>query len=206
MMLAFLLLNNLAIFLFSPGQGTLIYGTSHVLAHIAGRYDLTAEQLFYQLNVTLKYLAIIPSALVFFATTDPGEFASSLNKIGVPYKAAYSVALALRYIPDIQRAYTTISQAQQARGVDLSKKAPLSKRLAGASAILFPLVLTSVERIDTIANAMELRGFGKHKKRTWYPERPFTRLDFVFMGASLLLPLAAFALLLSRGRFYNPFT
>ncbi len=39
--------------------------------------------------------------------------------------------------------------------------------------ILLPLILTSLNRIDTISNAMELRGFGKNRKRTWYTRRPF---------------------------------
>ena len=48
-----------------------------------------------------------------------GLFAASLNSIGISYKVGYSVAIALRYIPDIQRDYHSISQAQQARGVEL---------------------------------------------------------------------------------------
>ena len=81
--LAFLLLNNIAIYLFSPQEGVKIYGTSHVLFDIVGRYNVTLEQLFYQFNVTLKYFAVIPAALLFIVTTHPSEFAASLNKIGV---------------------------------------------------------------------------------------------------------------------------
>ena len=29
---------------------------------------------------------------------------------------------------------------------------------------------------------MELRGFGKHKKRTWYVQRPFARRDYLVLG------------------------
>ena len=36
-----------------------------------------------QLNITLKYFAIIPMALLFIVATNPSEFAASLNKIGV---------------------------------------------------------------------------------------------------------------------------
>ena len=86
----------------------------------------------------------------------------------------YSVAIALRYIPDIQRDYHSISQAQQARGVELGKKSStFLARLKNSVNILLPLILTSLNRIDTISNAMELRGFGKDKKRTWYMKRPF---------------------------------
>ncbi|MEG0679328.1 MAG: energy-coupling factor transporter transmembrane component T, partial [Carnobacterium sp.] len=116
--LFFLLLNNLAIYLFSPQEGVRIYGTSHEIIHIWERYNLTLEQLFYQLNVTLKYFVVIPVALLFIVTTHPSEFAASLNKIGVNYKISYSVSLALRYIPDIQRDFRSISQTQQARGID----------------------------------------------------------------------------------------
>src|SRR5690625_936641 len=127
--LLFLLLNNIAIYLFAPQQGVDIYGTSHVLFEIAGRYNVTWEQLFYHFNITLKYFVVIPPALLFIATTHPSEFAASLNKVGVNYKIAYSVSLAFRYIPDIQRDYRTIAQAQQARGIDLSSNEKLFTRI-----------------------------------------------------------------------------
>ena len=120
-MLVFLVLNNLFIFLFDPNQGTTLYGTRHVLCHLFWRYDLTAEQLFYMVNISLKYFVALPVAILFISATNPSEFAASLNSIGISYKVGYSVAIALRYIPDIQRDYHSISQAQQARGVELGK-------------------------------------------------------------------------------------
>ena len=202
----FLVINNVAIYLFAPEQGTLIYGTRHELLRMTSRYSFTSEQLFYQLNVTLKYFAIVPTALVFFLTTDPGEFASSLNKVKVNYKIAYAVSLSLRYIPDVQRSYREISQAQQARGVDISKKAPLRARFAGVLAILFPLVFSSMDKIEQISNAMELRGFGRLKKRSWYSARAFSKPDFAVLGlGALCVALSALTLVLNGGRFYNPF-
>ncbi|MBP3588377.1 MAG: energy-coupling factor transporter transmembrane protein EcfT, partial [Clostridia bacterium] len=182
--LVFLVLNNLLIYLFSPEHGVEIYGSRTVLLEGIGRYTITAEQLFYHLNVVLKYTCTIPIVLLFICTTDPSEFAASLNRIGVSYRISYAVALALRYIPDIQREYHDISLAQQARGVEMSKKASLVNRLKSASKILIPLVMSSLARIDTISNAMELRGFGKNSKRSWYSGRPFTKGDFIAMGVS----------------------
>ena len=98
-MLVFLLLNNLFIFLFDPDQGTTLYGTRTVLCHLFWRYDLTAEQLFYMCNISLKYFVALPVAILFISATDPSEFAASLNSIGISYKVGYSVAIALRYIP-----------------------------------------------------------------------------------------------------------
>jgi len=184
--LFFLLLNDLAIFIFSPYEGVNIYGTRHDIFHIVGPYTLTWEQLFYEFNVTLKYLSVIPMALLFILATNPSEFAASLNKIGVSYKISYSVSIALRYIPDIQREYHDISFAQQARGIDMSKKEKLGKRIKNISSVLMPLIFSSLDRIENISTAMELRAFGKNKKRTWYlADKLF--LDTVSRNSFILL-------------------
>ena len=203
----FMILNNLLIFLFSPEHGVSIYGTRHVLWNGIGRWVVTKEQLFYQLNVVLKYISTIPIVILFVSTTDPSEFASSLNRIGISYKIAYSVSLALRYIPDIQKEYHEISVAQQARGLELNKeKEGLIKRLKCASTLLFPLIVSSMERIEVIANAMELRGFGKNKKRTWYSSRPFRTGDILAIASSVAIMVISLLLnFVNNGRYFNPF-
>ncbi len=204
--LFFLILNNIAIFLFSPHQGTIIYGTSHPITGSIGRYSLTLEQLFYQFNISLKYIAVIPPALLFIVTTQPSEFAASLNRIGVSYRLSYSVSIALRYIPDIQRDFKTIALSQQARGIDMSRKEKIGTRIKNASSILLPLILSSLDRIETISNVMELRGFGKHKKRTWYNFQPVARRDIIAIAISLVIFLLMISFMfINQGRFYNPF-
>lgn len=204
--LVFLLINNIAIFIFSPYEGVSIYGTRTELFKIAGPYTVTIEQLFYQFNVTIKYFSIIPMALLFMVATNPSEFAASLNRIGVSYRIAYSVAIALRYIPDIQRDYYDISFAQQARGLDMSKKEKLIKRLKNSTSILMPLIFSSLDKIETVSCAMELRAFGNKKKRTWYSERPFLKNDYIAIGLGVLLfIISVWVTIKNGGRFYNPF-
>lgn len=204
--LAFLLLNNIAIYIFSPQEGVKIYGSSHVLFELAGRYNITWEQLFYQFNITLKYFVVIPAALLFVVTTHPSEFAASLNKICVNYKIAYSVSLALRYIPDIQRDFKTIAKAQQARGIDISKNENLWKRIKNISSIILPLIFSTLDRIEVISNAMELRRFGKKKKRTWYKEKPFRKADYIVLISGLFILVVSLLITFYDGsRFYNPF-
>lgn len=206
-MCVYIVMNNILIFLFSPMHGTNIYGTTTVLFHIAGPYSVTAEQLFYHLNVILKNACTIPIVLLFVCTTNPSEFAASLNRIGISYRISYAVALALRYIPDIQREYRDISLAQQARGTEMSKKASLVNRLKAASSILIPLILSSMERIETISNAMELRGFGKGAKRTWYSGRKFSKLDVIsIVVCTVLMIVSLLITFLNGSRYYNPFT
>ena len=201
-----MIMNTIVTYLFSPEEGVRIYGTRLEYFHIIGPFTITREQLFYQLNITIKYFAILPLALIFFVTTEPSEFASSLNAIKVNYKIAYSVSLALRYIPSVIREYQEISQAQQARGVDISKNVKLTARIKGMITILFPLIITSIDKIDRIANAMELRSFGKNKSRTWYRSRPFAALDYVVVAVSLALIVASIVMnIINGGRFFNPF-
>lgn len=205
-MLVFLIMNDLALFLFSPYEGVKIYGTQHDLFRVWGNVFMTQEQLFYEFNVTLKYLCVVPIAIIFISTTDPSEFASSLNRIGVSYKIGYAVALALRYIPDVQREYGDISVAQQARGIDISKKEKFGKRIKNAVLILVPLIFSSFQRIETISNAMELRRFGAHKKRSWYKARPFVKKDFLVLALFVCLLIVSIVVTYSNGnRFYNPF-
>lgn len=204
--LFFLILNALLIFVFAPYEGVGIYGSRTDLFHIIGPYTVTKEQLFYELNVILKYFATIPMALLFILTTDPSEFAASLNKLGVSYKVAYTVSIALRYIPDVQRDYKDISFAQQARGVDLSSKEKLSKRIKNSAAILMPLIFSSLERIDKISLAMELRAFGNNKKRTWYNSKKFGKMDYMSIALFILIVAISIIMVKVNGnRFYNPF-
>ena len=206
LMVAYILMNNVLIFLFSPDHGSTLYGSKTVLFKLFGPYVVTAEQLFYHLNVILKNACTIPIVLLFVCTPNPSEFAASLNRIGVSYKVSYAVALALRYIPDIQREYRDISLAQQARGVEMSGKASFVKRLKAASTILIPLILSSMERIETISNAMELRGFGKNKKRSWYMSRKFSKADILCIAACILIMLLSLGLTALNGsRYFNPF-
>ncbi|AWA43340.1 energy-coupling factor transporter transmembrane component T [Trueperella pyogenes] len=206
LVVVFMVLNNLLIYVFAPMYGTELFGTAHVIVDGPGRWKLTQEQVFYQSLVTLKYFAVLPAVLTFVGTTPPSEFAASLNKIGVPYRFAYSVALALRFIPDIQREFTTISLAQQARGLDITRKVSLATRIRNVSRILMPLLLGTFDRIESIAAAMELRGFGREKKRTWIRARAMTLGDWLVLALSIGVVAAAIALIqVNGGRFWNPF-
>lgn len=206
LILAFLLLNTIAIYVFSPQEGVNIYSSKTILWHGIGRYNLTIEQLFYLLNITLKYISVLPIALLFLLTTHPSEFAASLNKMGISYKIGISVSLALRYIPDIQRDFKTIQQVAQARGVDYSRNAKLTERIKHAAQTMLPLIFSSLERIEVVSNAMELRSFGKHKTRTWYSERQLSKWDKWIITISIIFLLVSIMITFQDGsRYWNPF-
>lgn len=202
----FLIINVLAIFLFSPYEGCKIYESRSEIVHIAGKYTLTKEQLFYEMNIILKYCTIVPSVFMFVTSTNPSEFAASLNRIKVPYTSSYSVAIALRYVPDVQSEFNKIKNAQEARGIEMSSKANIFSRLKNMAAILFPLVFSSMEKIDSVSNAMELRGFGKSKTRTWYSAKKLTVGDWIVIISTFALSAVALIITYYDGsRFWNPF-
>ena len=202
----FIVMNAILLFLFNPEYGPELYGSRTVLFHIAGKYDMTLEQLFYQFNVSLKYVIGFPIAILFISSTNPSEFASSLSQIGVPYRVSYSVSLALRYIPDIQQDYHEIAQSQEARGVALGKDVKFIERIKNSAKILLPLVLTSLNRIDEISNSMQLRSFGKHKKRTWYMKKKMTASDYGVILLCLVIFVVGLIITNQGGKnLYNPF-
>lgn len=206
--LVFVVVNAIISFFFSPEEGVKIYGTRHEIADLYGDYKLTWEQLFYQVTKFFKYFSVIPFGIIFLLTTNPSEFASSLNGIGVNYKAAFAVALTLRYFPDVQRDYHDISQAQQARGLELSKKAKFSDRFKNSLLIVIPLIFSSLDRVELISNAMDLRGFAKSRTRTWYTSRKFTRADYtaIVISALIFIITICVSVFVNHSRFYNPFT
>lgn len=198
-------LNALMVYLFSPKYGVELYGAETILLGGLGHYSLTVQQAFYLLNLLLKYFCTVPLAVIFLMTTHPSQFASSLNQIGVSYKISYAVSLTMRYIPDIQEEFYTIRMSQEARGLELSSKGKLMDRIKGNLALIIPLIFGSLDRIDTISTAMELRRFGKNKKRTWYMYRPLKSIDWLVICLAILIVFMTLTLFwLNQGRFYNP--
>lgn len=203
----FLIMNFLLTFLFDPQYGVKLYGTSHELFSFSKHYVVTQEQLFYQMTKLLKYASVIPLGMLFLLTTNPSEFAASLNSIGVSYKATYALALTLRYFPDMIRDYNDIALAQQSRGLDLSKKEKLGTRIKNIMNICVPLIFSTMDRIELISNAMDLRGFGKMKKRTWYAKKPLKKKDYISMAVCItaFIGTFVFSIAVNGGRFWNPF-
>lgn len=205
--LVFLLLNFILTFIFSPTYGVEIYGTRHEVFRFTNRYVVTLEQLLYQVTKFVKYISVVPLGMLFLLTTNPSEFAASLNRIGLSYKGTYAISLTLRYFPDVARDYNDISLAQQSRGLDLSKKEKLATRVKNIMNICVPLIFTTLDRIELISNAMDLRGFGKNKKRTWYVAKPLKKSDWIAMlfCAIIFAVTIGVSVFINHSKFYNPF-
>jgi len=204
---AFLLLNFFLTYFVVPEYGSEVFGSRNEILHLFGRYYLTKEELLYLVTKTCKYLSAIPLGFIFFLTTNPSEFASSINHIKVPYKACTALSLTLRYFPDIQDDFNDVSNAQQARGLDNSKKAKFKDRIVNTTKIIIPLIFSTLDRIDSITNAMELRGYGKLDKRTWYSFKSLKKADYIAIVVScIILAISMFMrFFIVKSMYYNPF-
>lgn len=186
-MVVFNIINIIFILLITPQYGTELVGTNTEIINIGYSY-INKETLFYVLTISLKYAVLMPITVIFIFTTHPSEFASSLNKMGIPYKIAYAINIAFRYIPDVMTEYKNILDAQQARGLAFNKgEGTIIERLKNYTTILVPLVSSSIKRIETVSNAMELRSFGKNRKRTWYSYKKLKGMDYAFIICCIVL-------------------
>ncbi|MBM7544684.1 energy-coupling factor transport system permease protein [Weissella beninensis] len=190
-------INVLLMYLVSPDIGPQSIGSKHVIFEIIGRYNLSVETLFYLGVRFLKIMCMFVASLWFILSITPSQLAQGLYKLHVPYRICTVVALGLRAIPDILRDYQAINQALQMRGLELDKRrASVFKRLKHAMMIVIPLILTTFEQVDTIASAMDLRLYGSTKKRSYYIEKPLTKVDYLALAVAglLLLVLIAYCL------------
>ena len=139
-------------------------------------------------------LRITTMAFVVFAwlyTTDHPAVVRSLVKLKVPYEWGLSLALALRYIPTFQGMYGVISEAQQARGLNISEGKGF-KRVRALMPIFVAMVISAMRASDQLANALEARALGASGvERTYLHDIHFRRSDWAYtvfiLGVTVLL-------------------
>jgi len=179
--ITFNIINVIFIIIISPDFGIELAGHKTVLKKFFG-YQIYTESVMYLVVLSLKYLSLLPPTIIFIFTTHPSQFACSLNKIGVPYKLAYTFNLIFRYLPEVHIRFNTITKAQAARGISFGKDEPsFWQKTKNLFCTIIPLMNFALERIDKITVAMELRSFGKKRVRTWYNEASFTGTDAIYL-------------------------
>ncbi len=185
-LIAFVLLGNLTnlvlYWLADPDVGAYYCGDVNTVFFAFSEYlTISYETVWYLFVRLVKMMATFFVSMTYILAITPSEVAAGLYSMHVPYKICAIVSLAFRYIPDIARDFTNIKISMQCRGVELdAKKASLGTRLKQNILILVPLIISSFDRIGNIANAMDLRGFGKGKKRSYYSEHEPAAADKVF--------------------------
>lgn len=168
-------------------------GAKTILWTFNSHYYLSAQTLWYLTIRQLKMLTNFMVSLVLIFSITPSELAAGFTGLGVPYKFGTIISLAFRYVPEITTDFETIKMSMQTRGLEMDKrKLNVFRRLKESLMILIPLILTSFDRIGNIANALDLRGFGQSKKKTYYCLDPATSHDLFFRGLAIAVLVFSF--------------
>ena len=119
-----------------------------------------------------------------------------LNRIGIPtHDLVMVVQVTVRFIPFLAQAAERIAKAQASRGAEWgTRKGGLFKRVRQVVPLIVPLFLTSLRRAETMALAMDARGYGSPFQRTSLVVMKFHWQDGLVIG--LAFGIAAAILLL----------
>jgi energy-coupling factor transport system permease protein len=115
-----------------------------------------------------------------------------LNWVGIPSEDLIMIfQITIRFLPMLGQAVEQIAKAQAARGAEWGvKKISLLQRVRVFIPVLVPMFLTSLQRAENMALAMDARGYGSHIKRGSYKTFEFKIQDGLFMAAVLLISIA----------------
>ncbi len=144
------------------------------------------EAVKYSIARTLVMLSLITSGMVFLSTTRSEEMVTGMIRLGLPYRVGFAISTALRLVPTIVGSTQTIAQAQRSRGLDLDS-GNVFERLQKYIPLLIPVFISTIRSTNTFGMALEAKGFGAEKERTFYLEPEFKRNDYIMMVCLVVL-------------------
>ncbi len=143
---------------------------------------------------TLGYGAMIFVSLMLVMTSRDIEVTGTMMQLRVPYVVSFFVSTMLRSLSMALTDYSTIRQAQIARGISLKKKNMLQV-IADLAYMAVPLIATMLRRSSEVGDAVLIRGFSMQTKNPteFHEIRPFTLVDWIVLGVCALFIISVFA-------------
>lgn len=130
-----------------------------------GRVLVSATAPWFALGMAVKLTIFLGAGVLFLSTTRIEDFAYALTVVGVPYKIGFTLTLAFRLVPVFLDAAHNVVQAQRCRGLDF-EQGGLLRRLRRYVPVIIPVFMGALRRADTMAMALEARGFQSTRPRT----------------------------------------
>ena len=148
-----------------------------------------------------RFILIIFFSTLLTLTTMPLSLASAvegllspLKKVKVPvHEIGLMLSMSLRFVPTLMDDTTRIMNAQKARGVDFDEGSIVQK-VKALIPILIPLFATSLKRADSLAIAMDARGYQGGKGRSQYRQLKWSFKDTLTIFVILALGFCLFLL------------
>lgn len=179
---------------------TFLYQNGETEIFRLGPLAPTYEGLNVGMAIALRVLGIVAASTVIAKTTNPQDIFLALVRIHVPYKIAYGLFTAIRFIPLLEYEASIINDAQYVRGIAI-KKGGIVNTFKRFTLFLIPLLATAMRRAEQSAMAMEVRAFGLYETRTYSHDLVIPRVEWVFVGCWLIAFIAY--LVLTQGDFMN---
>ena len=108
---------------------------------------------------------VVLASFVLIWTTDIRDLMYSLTQMGIPYRYAFAVFLALRFLPVVQREVDTVKAAHAIRG--RATRSGMVHRIRLWQRYMFTVLINGLRQAEAIATAIECRGFGAYPDRTY---------------------------------------
>src|SRR3990172_3296788 len=158
-----------------PGKTVLVLGPLHV-----SDVGLETGPIYF-----FRLSAVVLGSFLLIWTTDIRDLMVSIARIGVPYRFAYAVFLALRFLPMFQREIDAVRDAHRIRG--MASRSGIAQRFRLWRRYLFTVLINGLRKAEATATALDSRAFGAFPTRTYVKMMQF--------DPSGLLLVASFALL-----------
>ena len=131
------------------------------------------------LLLSLRVIAAMLPLMLLFAITRMNDLCNALVKrLHLPYRYAFIVTTAFRFVPIFATEFHDIQDAQKARGVDFDTK-NIFRKLGLIAPLCVPLLVSSLKKVDVSAMSAEMRGFELRGYKSGYKEYPFAARDVV---------------------------
>ncbi len=151
---------------------------------------IEVESLRFSLGRTMLMVFMITSGMILISTTRNEELVLGMIRMGLPYRVGFAISTALRLVPTIAASVYTITQAQRSRGLDL-ESGHILQRLKKFVPLLIPVFISTIRSTNVFGMALESKGFGARKDRTFYLELKMHTLDYVLIAVGVAYTLAA---------------
>ena len=132
--------------------------------------------------------AVVLASFVLIWTTDSRDLMVSLARAGIPYRYAFAVFLAMRFLPLMQREVDAVHAAHAIRGN--ASRTGLGHRVKLWQRYIFTILINGLRKAETTATALECRAFGLYPDRTYTKELPESRWGIVLVGVFTVLTAA----------------
>jgi energy-coupling factor transport system permease protein len=130
---------------------------------------------------------VVLASFVLIWTTDTRDLMVSLAKAGIPYRLAFAVFLALRFLPLVQREVEAVKSAHAIRG--RATRSRLSHRVKLWQRYMFTVLINGLRKAEATATAIECRSFGASPDRTYVKDVNFRSAELIFILIFLLAQL-----------------